>query len=664
MKERETRSSPALPARSGPVKRWWLDRSVRVKGMIVVAGPLIALIAVSSASLVMQYNERQERSVARTASNVNTTAQQVLADAVNAETGVRGYAATGNPLFLQPYNMSLARLGRDSHAFGAAAVAQRDSHAEGIAVATLGTEMAELARLRSEVRGGVSGAALKPALEIGKSSMDALRSQIAALARGPAAIALGYRADINELESVIEAVSIAGLALGLLAGLVGVALFTSGISGRVTVAAANADRLGEGQPLEPAPDANDELGRLADSLERAEEVLASRTEELVTARDEAVTATHAKNAFLSSTSHELRTPLNAVLGFAQLLQLSDLDQEDEDAVERILAAGRHLLALINELIDIARIESGEFSLSVEPVSVQPVVEETCQLVAPLAADRSITISRLCSSSHLAVSADRQRLSQVLVNLLSNAIKYNRAGGTITITCQAVGSDEVSLAVADTGPGIPAADLGRIFDPFERLGAEQTAVEGTGIGLPLARAFADAMHGRLAAASVVGEGTTFTLTLPRAQDTAEAPAGRPTSLRPAGPGEPAGTRTRILYIEDNPANIEVVSRFIKTRPGVHLESVTSGQRRPGRRDPGHPRPHPPGPAPARPARRRGPDPAQGLPGHGRHPRRHLVRRGRADRYPPHARQRRHRVPHQAARPRRARPADSTRSRPNG
>lgn len=153
MKERETRSSPALPARSGPVKRWWLDRSVRVKGMIVVAGPLIALIAVSSASLVMQYNERQERSVARTASNVNTTAQQVLADAVNAETGVRGYAATGNPLFLQPYNMSLARLGRDSHAFGAAAVAQRDSHAEGIAVATLGTEMAELARLRSEVRG-------------------------------------------------------------------------------------------------------------------------------------------------------------------------------------------------------------------------------------------------------------------------------------------------------------------------------------------------------------------------------------------------------------------------------------------------------------------------------------------------------------------------------
>jgi signal transduction histidine kinase/ActR/RegA family two-component response regulator len=578
VKARETRSSPARPVRPGPVKRWWLDRSVRVKGMIVVAAPLIALIAVTSANLVLQSSERQERRVATTANAVNTTAQQVLIDAMNAETGVRGYAASGDPQFLQPYNMSLARLGRDEAVFSAAAVAEGDSPGERIAAANVTREMDELAGLRSEVSGGLSGAALKPALTNGKITMDAFRSQIAALASGPAAIALAGRGEITELESVIDAVTIAGLVLGLLAGLLGVALFTSGISGRITVAAANAGRLGEGQPLEPVPGANDELGRLADSLERADQVLTSRTDELVTARDEAVMATQAKNAFLSSTSHELRTPLNAVLGFAQLLQLSDLDQEDEDAVERILAAGRHLLALINELIDIARIESGEFSLSVEPVSVPPVVEETCQLVAPLAADRSITISRLCSSSGLAVNADRQRLSQVLVNLLSNAIKYNRAGGTITITCQAVGPGEVSLSVADTGHGIPAADLGRIFDPFERLGAEQTAVEGTGIGLPLARAFAEAMHGHLTAASVVGEGTTFTLTLPRALDMAQAPGDHPMSLRPsdAGPDAPTGTYTRILYIEDNPANVEVVTRFMKTRPGMRLESVTSGE----------------------------------------------------------------------------------------
>jgi signal transduction histidine kinase/ActR/RegA family two-component response regulator len=558
--------------------RWWLDRPMRAKGMVVVAVPLVALIAVTSASLALQYNERQERSVALTASALTTSAQQVLADAVNAETGARGYAATRDPVFLQPYYASLTRLAGDQDALRTAAVAERDSRQELTAEATLTRVMADLGRLRSAVSADVPAAKLLPARLMEKATMDTLRREIADLAVRPTAINRARRADITRMESTITWVSIGGLALGLLAGLIGVALFGSGISRRVRRAAANADRLGEGQPLQPVPmpSAGDELGQLARSLTRAERLLARRTTELITARDQAVTATQAKNAFLSSTSHELRTPLNAVLGFAQLLQLSDLGQEDEDAVERILAAGRHLLALINELIDIARIESGEFSLSVEPVAVQPVVEETCQLMAPLAADRSITISRPSSSSGLAVSADQQRLRQVLVNLLSNAIKYNRAGGTITITCRAADPGQVSLAVADTGPGIPAADLGRIFDPFERLGAEQTAVEGTGIGLPLARAFAEAMHGHLTAASVLGEGTTFTLTLPRAQDIAQVAADHPLSLQPAGPDDRTGTATRILYIEDNPANIEVVSRFVKTRPGMRLQSVTTGE----------------------------------------------------------------------------------------
>jgi signal transduction histidine kinase/ActR/RegA family two-component response regulator len=573
------RSSPPAAVRPGRLQRWWLDRSVRVKGMIVVAAPLIALIAVTSASLALQQNERQERSVALTASAVNSAAQQVLADAVSAETGVRGYAATGDPLFLAPYNLTLTRIAKDRATLRHAAVAEGDSGAEQPAEATTAREMAELARLRSAVSAGASASALRPALESGKATMDALRSQITALARGPAAILAARRADITRMESTIDTVTIVGLALGLLAGLAGIALFTSGISGRVAAAAANADRLGEGQPLEPVRGGGDELGRLADSLVRAEQLLVSRTTELIAARDQAVTATLAKNAFLSSTSHELRTPLNAVLGFAQLLQLSDLSQEDRDAVERILAAGRHLLALINELIDIARIESGEFSLSVEPVAVQPVVEETCRLMTPLAADRSITISQDCPWAGLAVKADRQRLRQILVNLVSNAIKYNRDGGTVALTCQAARPDQVSLAVADTGPGIPATDLDRIFDPFERLGAEQGAIEGTGIGLPLARAFAEAMGGHLTVTSAPGEGTTFTVTMPRAPDMVPAPRDHGTASipLPAPDGDgPAGTATRVLYIEDNPANIEVVSRFLRTKPGIRLQSATSGQ----------------------------------------------------------------------------------------
>jgi signal transduction histidine kinase/ActR/RegA family two-component response regulator len=572
-------TSPPAAVRPGRLQRWWLDRSVRTKGTIVVAIPLIALIGVTSASLALQYNERHVRHVAMTASAVSSSAQQVMNDALNAETGLRGYAATGDPLFLEPYNRTLTRITKDRATLRQAAVAEGDSRAERAVDAATTKEMAALARLRSEIGAGTSVAALKPALVNGKDTMDSLRRQIVDLARGPAAIVVAGRAYITRMESTIDAVSIAGLALGVLAGVIGAALSTSGISRRIATAVANADRLGEGQPLHPVVSASDELGRLADAHRRAEKLLVSRTRELITARDEAVTASQAKNAFLSSTSHELRTPLNAVLGFTQLLQLSDLSAEDRDAVERILAAGRHLLALINELIDIARIESGEFSLSVEPVAVQPVVEETCQLMAPLAADRSITVSQHCRWTGLAVNADRQRLRQILVNLISNAIKYNRDGGTVTITCQATSPGQASLAVTDSGPGIPDADLGRIFNPFERLGAERTAIEGTGIGLPLARAFAEAMGGHLIVASVPAEGTTFTVTLPRTADIVPAAGDDDTVPVPVprtGTDGHGGTDIRILYIEDNPANIEVVSRFLKPRPGVRLQSVMSGQ----------------------------------------------------------------------------------------
>jgi signal transduction histidine kinase/ActR/RegA family two-component response regulator len=551
---------------------------VRAKGIIVVAVPLISLIGITSASLVLQANERQERTAARAASAVSSAAQQVMNDALNAETGLRGYAATGDPLFLQPYTRTLARVGTDRATLRQAAVAEGDRRQEQAVDAAMTEELAALAQLRSAVSAGAPAAALKPALVAGKQTMDNLRRQIADLARGPAAVVVARRADISRLESTIVAVSVANLALGVLAGVLGIALFTSGIARRLGTAVANAGRLGEGEPIRPELRARDELGRLSNAHRRAEELMLSRTTELVGARDEAVRATHAKNAFLSSTSHELRTPLNAVLGFTQLLQMSDLSEEDRDAVERILAAGHHLLALINELIDIARIESGEFSLSVEPVAMQPVVEETCRLMAPLAGDRSITISQHFQCPGLAVKADRQRLRQILVNLMSNAIKYNREGGAVVITCQAPSPDQVSLTMTDTGPGISGPDLDRIFDPFERLGAEQTAIEGTGIGLPLARAFAEAMEGHLTAASIPGEGTTFTVTLPRAADMIPAADDDRVSVPVprTGTEDPAGTDLDVLYIEDNPANIEVVSRFLRTRPAVRLQSVTSGQ----------------------------------------------------------------------------------------
>jgi signal transduction histidine kinase/ActR/RegA family two-component response regulator len=568
----------AAAARPAGARRWWLDRSVRVKGMIVVSAPLIALAAVTVASLLLQAAERQERDAEQVESNLTSAASQVLVDFVNAETGIRGYAATANPLFLVPYGQSQARFGTDLASFRAAAISEGSAGAERAMAATAAREESELAQLRASVAAGFLGKALEPRMAAGNATMDLLRRQEAALTGKPAAILVMRRAEIMRLESEIGTLTVIGLALGLLGGLIGIGLFTSGIASRVVAAAANADRLGKGHGLEPMPEAGDEIGRLASSLASAQELLLSRSTELTTARDEALSASQAKNAFLSSTSHELRTPLNAVLGFAQLLEMSELAEEDKDSVERILAAGRHLLAVINGLIDFARIESGEFSLSVENVLLPPVVEEICRLIAPLAADRSIAISQQCPHPGLAVRADGQRLRQILVNLASNAIKYNRHGGSLCLACLPDGPDQASLMVTDTGPGIRAADLDRIFVPFERLGAERTAIEGTGIGLPLARAFTEAMNGQLTASSMVGEGSTFTLTLPRAGDMARVPAQQrgEVGASAALSSSRADTATRILYIEDNPANVEVVARFLRSRLNLRLVSARSGR----------------------------------------------------------------------------------------
>ena len=582
MRSREARSALPVAGRPGRFQQWWLDRSVRAKGLIVIAVPLIALIGTTSASLVLQSQERSVRTASRVASAVVTGADQVLIDAINAETGVRGYAATRDPAFLGPYNDALARIGADRKSLRDTAVTFGDSGQERVAAATTGQALSELAQLRTAIAGGASVSGLRPGLATGKATMDLLRSQMAGLTHGPAAQMTVQRNNINGLEKAINLLDIAGLLLGILAGLAGVALFTSGISRRVAAAAANADRLGEGLSLEPAGHSADELGHLASSLVQAEGLLASRASELTAARDEALSATRAKNAFLSSTSHELRTPLNSVLGFTQLLEMSDLSEEDQDSVGRILGAGRHLLALINELIDIARIESGELSLSVEPVAVLPLIEEASSLMGPLAAERSIRIVHHCPHPALAASADRQRFSQILVNLLSNAVKYNRRGGSITITCREEGAGQASVVISDTGPGLSADDLKRIFIPFERLGAEQSGIEGTGIGLPLARSLTEAMGGLLSASSVDGEGSAFTVTLPRAPDVApvaahRTPLGSPAPpQRKAGTTIGAGTTINVLHIEDNPANVEVVSRFLRGRPGIRLTTATSGR----------------------------------------------------------------------------------------
>jgi CheY-like chemotaxis protein/anti-sigma regulatory factor (Ser/Thr protein kinase) len=272
-------------------------------------------------------------------------------------------------------------------------------------------------------------------------------------------------------------------------------------------------------------------------------------------------------------SHELRTPLNSILGFAQILADVPLDAADRKAVHHILTAGEHLLNLINEVLDIARIESGRQPLSLEPVRLGAVLREAVSMVRPLANARGVWVTDAAgAAADTWVHADRQRLVQVLLNLLSNAVKYNRPGGSVRLACEAApdGDGTTRVRVEDTGTGIAQ---GRLFVPFARLGAEQTGIEGTGLGLALSRRLVEAMGGTLELEASTPEGSTFRVELrpagdPLGQAVAEA---RHMDLVQA---EPSPTAT-LLYVEDNLANLNLVEMLLARRPGWRLIPALQG-----------------------------------------------------------------------------------------
>jgi PAS domain S-box-containing protein len=319
-----------------------------------------------------------------------------------------------------------------------------------------------------------------------------------------------------------------------------------------------------GQPLRM-------IGAINDMTER------KRAEEALWKAREADQANQAKSEFLSRMSHELRTPLNAILGFAQLLEIDSLNPEQEESVGHILKAGRHLLELINEVLDISRIEAGRLSISLEPVPLRGLVQETLDLITPLAAKASVRLdAEAADIPDRTILADRQRMKQVLLNLLSNAVKYNHPGGTVSFSYGETPEGRLRISVRDTGPGIPPERMERLFIPFERLGAEQTGVEGTGLGLTLSKRLVELMEGTLGVESTVGQGSTFWVEMALA----ESPVARlekdlKTVLAPTA--SPASKETRtVLYVEDNLSNLELLQRLLAHRPGIRFLPAMQGR----------------------------------------------------------------------------------------
>ncbi len=310
---------------------------------------------------------------------------------------------------------------------------------------------------------------------------------------------------------------------------------------------------------------------------RFEQALQETNVEMEKAKSAAEKANLAKSDFLSSMSHELRSPLNAILGFAQLMESSTPPPSANQTgnIAQILQAGWHLLKLINEILDLAVIESGKVSLSLESVALDPVMAECQAMMEPQAQQRGVRMTFPKLGEPMYVWADRTRLKQIVINLLSNAIKYNKAQGTVVVDCTVITPERTRISVRDTGAGLQPDKIAQLFQPFNRLGQEASGIAGTGIGLVVTKQLAELMEGVLGVESHVGLGSVFWVEL-RSMAAPVLVSGRVSSASPVPVRQSPGARRRtLLYIEDNPANMELVEQLIARRTDLRLLTAVNG-----------------------------------------------------------------------------------------
>ncbi|MDH4273894.1 MAG: transporter substrate-binding protein, partial [Gammaproteobacteria bacterium] len=303
--------------------------------------------------------------------------------------------------------------------------------------------------------------------------------------------------------------------------------------------------------------------------EHLEGLVATRTAALEEAKNDAVRANVAKSKFLSQMSHELRTPMNAILGFAQVLEQEPIGTEPVQYAREILQAGQHLLELINELLDLSRIEAGKMQTQIQAVSVSDVIQEALTYTRVEMEKQNITVQVRCTDD-MAVLADPIRLRQILINLTSNATKYNYSGGQIEVFCEQKNNHHLRISIKDTGPGLTPEQIQRLFQPFERLGAESGSIEGTGIGLALTKQLTLLMNGVIGVDSVVGQGSTFWCEFPLTQKKTviATPSDAPTSQN--------HPQFDVLYIEDNAANLRLVEAMLRNKTNIRLLSAINGK----------------------------------------------------------------------------------------
>jgi signal transduction histidine kinase/ActR/RegA family two-component response regulator len=550
----------------------WQDAPLTIKGIILNTLPLTVLLA--SLALIFE-SEQQAALLERRVQNalqIQQDIQTLQTQLLEASTGVRDYLLTDNSQFLSGYESAKQAMPQLLHSLELRLDDQAQQKLLLVIHPLVQKNLNDLAALASNTEKEANEELIRKFSSQG-AAMNQLRTHLDQMSLRESRIV-----DQDKKEVIYERkrnlrITLMAVIAGVFGSLLGVWVFTQTIVARVRTIRDSAIHLVKSEPLALPSISQDELGELTMELEHASQLLKKSAQEAHLARVEAEEASAAKSNFLSRTSHELRTPLNAILGFAQILENDLPDGRQKDSATLIHNAGQHLLKLINEVLDISRIESGDIGMSMEVIALNPLLEEAYHYLKPLEKVRDMSIVTRFEPG-LKVRADRQRLLQVILNLLANALKYGPENTTVTFSAYRQ-HGQIRVEVQDQGTGIAAELRSRLFTPFDRLGAERTVTEGTGLGLVLSKQLLDAMGGEI---GVAEDKSMFWFSLPASEDDLQSQAAAESAITPDVQGMATATarKRHLLYVEDNPSNQALMEAIMTKHRHIKLHIAASLQ----------------------------------------------------------------------------------------
>jgi signal transduction histidine kinase len=548
------------------VAQKWQDLPLGEKGVYVIALPLLVLLASLGSLYIREQESTLLENKLRVALQNQRDIQEVHTLLIEASTGVRDYLLTGDKHFLDIFfqvEEKLPSILTDLEI-------QLDDQAQKQRLTRINPLVAQNLhdlRILSEYESDIASDDLIAKFKSQVSTLDKLRFEIERLNAEEAILVAKDQQDVIDQRQRHIIITLIAAVAGIIGSLVAVWIFSRTIVKRVRLLRDSAAHLAKAEKLDLPSSSRDELGQLSNELDHASQLLAKNISDSIQAKREAEEASASKSMFLSRTSHELRTPLNAILGFAQLLEQDLSPGKQRDSVSLILGAGQHLLKLINEVLEIARIESGEISLELTPISVHTLLEEAKHYIAPIGKIRDIDIKSEIAPD-LWVMANRQKLLQVVLNLLSNALKYGPVNAIVTLRAYRR-RDHIIIEVHDEGPGIPDEMKERLFTPFDRLGAEHTKVEGTGLGLALSKQIMLAMHGSIHVAKHL---SIFWVEIPACEPSQE--TNEIITSKQRHQYVSLHDKRSILYVEDNMSNRALVEAIIHRQQDLRIHCVTT------------------------------------------------------------------------------------------